>query len=84
MAEQSAIAASINEAGGITSLSLPEWSESLIKAFSPAKRRTPPRLLCVGGRRTSEGEQMRREVVFNIFWLEHPEERGVAGGVGQN
>lgn len=66
MAEQSANAASINEAGGITSLSLPEWSESLIKAFSPAKRRTscppprPPSLVCrrkkdVGGRTDEKG-----------------------------
>lgn len=55
MAERSADAVSINEAGGITSLSRPERSESLIKAFSPAKRRTScPHLVCVGGRRASE------------------------------
>lgn len=54
MAEQSADAVSINEAGAVTSLSLPEWSESLIKAFSSAKRRTScHRLLCVGGRRAT-------------------------------
>lgn len=27
---------------------------------------------------------MRREVVLNIFWQEHPQERGVTGGVGRN
>lgn len=39
MAEQSADAASFNEADGITSLSLPKWSEGLIKAFSLVKKK---------------------------------------------
>lgn len=54
MAEQSADAASFNEADGIISLSLPKWSEGLIKAFSLVKKRTScpaASLLCVGGRR---------------------------------
>lgn len=38
MAEQSADAVSFNEVDGITSLSFPKWSESLIKAFSLVKK----------------------------------------------
>lgn len=65
MLEQSADAVSFNEADGITSLSHPKWSESLIKAFSLVKKRTScpaASPLCVGEGRVNE----RREGVFNI------------------
>lgn len=42
MVEQSADAASFNEADGITSLSLPKWSEGLIKAFSLIQKKALP------------------------------------------
>lgn len=40
MVEQSADAGSFNEADGITALSLPQWLEGLIKAFSLVKKVT--------------------------------------------
>lgn len=55
MLEQSADEVSFNEADGITSLSLPKWSEGLIKAFSLVKKKRTScpaaSLLCVGGKR---------------------------------
>lgn len=53
--EQSADAACFNETDAITALSLPKWSEGLIKAFSLVKKKRTScpaaSLLCVGGRR---------------------------------
>ncbi len=69
MVEQSADAASFNETDGITSLSLPKWSEGLIKAFSLVKKDFLPcrsSLVCVGGRRAEGRINERREGVFNI------------------
>lgn len=55
--EQSADAACFSEADAITSLSLPKWSEGLIKAFSLVKKRGLPALLLVSCVWEEEGQR---------------------------